>query len=178
MSKFSVLEADRTALLVIDVQRALFTRPHPVYRDTAMLHTINDLVDRAHLYGAHIVYIQHSNSSFLKENSDGWKLHPALKPGAQDYSVRKSVGNAFQEPSVMSVMEARDIHNVLVTGLVTQGCVRATSLGGIKLGYQMFLVKGAHSNYNQDPEAVIEKNENDLESQGVHVIDPGEVAFK
>lgn len=178
MTSFTVVESSQTALLVIDVQRALFTRPHPVYQDSVMLAVINSLVDRAHLYGVSIIYIQHANDSILKEGSDGWKLHPAMKPGRDDYLVRKTTGNAFQEAALQSIMEARDIKNVVITGLVTQGCVRATSLGGLKDGYRVFLIKGGHSNYNQDAPAVIEKYERELESAGVHLMDPGELAFK
>lgn len=178
MTQFIVLEASKTVLLVIDFQRALFTRPHPVYQDSRTLEAINGLVERAHLYGLPVVYIQHSNESLLKAGSDGWKLHPGLQPGPEDYSVQKKVGNAFQEPALLSVIEARDIKDVIVTGLVSQGCIRATSLGGLELGLRVFLVKGGHSNYNQDAPKVIEKVENELESAGVHLVDPGELAFR
>lgn len=177
MANFMVLDSSQTALLVIDVQRALFTRPHPVYKDTEMLGVINGLVDRAHLYGIPVIYIQHANDSILKKESDGWKLHPAMKPGLDDYRVHKTKGNAFLEPGLMSVMEARDIKNIVVTGLVTQGCIRATSLGGLKLGYRVFLMKGGHSNYNQDAPDVIEKYQEELENAGVQVVDPGDLAF-
>jgi nicotinamidase-related amidase len=178
MTNFTVLNSSHTAMLVIDVQRALFTRPHPVYQDRKMLAVINGLVERAHLYGIPIIYIQHANDSILKEGSDGWKLHPALKPGPDDYSVRKTKGNAFLAPSLLSVMEARDIKNVIITGLVTQGCIQATSLGGLEEGHQVFLIKGGHSNYNKDAPAVIERYERELESAGVEVIEPGELAFQ
>ena len=178
MTTYTVLDSSQTVLLVIDVQRALFTRPHPVYRDTEMLEVIKSLVDRAHLYGIPVVYIQHANDTLLKEESSSWKLHPALKPGPDDTLVRKTQGNAFLAPGLLSLIEARDIKNVIVTGLVTQGGIRATSLGGLKAGHQMFLIKGGHSNYNQDAPAVVEKYERELESAGVHVVDPGELAFQ
>ncbi len=178
MAQFIVLESSKTVLLVIDVQRALFTRPHPVFQDSKMLQVINGLVERAHLYGLPVVYIQHSNDSILKEGSDGWKLHPGLKPELEDYSVHKKVGNAFQEPALQSVIEARDIKNVIVTGLVSQGCIRATSLGGLQQGLQVFLIKGGHSNYNKDAPEVMNRIETELETAGVNLVDPGELAFK
>lgn len=178
MSQFTVLESSKTVLLVIDVQRALFTRPHPVYQDSKMLEVINGLVERAHLYGLPVIYIQHSNDSILKEGSDGWKLHPALKPASDDYSVLKKVGNVFKEPAMLSVVEARDIKNVIVTGLVSQGCIRASSLGGLELGLRVFLIKGGHSNYNSDAPQVMAKVETELESAGVNLVEPGELAFK
>ena len=47
MAKFTLLPANKTALLIIDVQRALFTRPTPVYLDSRMIENINVLVDLA-----------------------------------------------------------------------------------------------------------------------------------
>lgn len=177
MTEFTLLPAKKTALLIIDVQRALFTRPTPVYEDRRMLEVINGLVDLAHLYNFLVIYIQHSNQSILKEGTDGFKLHPALKPQRGDLSVLKKHGNAFKDTTLQSILESRGLENLIVTGLVTQGCVRATSLGGVDLGYQMFLVKGGHSNYNKDAPKIIEAHEEDLKNAGVMLVNVDELAF-
>jgi len=177
MTQFIMLPSEKSALLVIDVQRALFTRPTPVYEDRQMIGIINGLVDRAHLYNLSVIYIQHSNKNLLIEESDGWKLHPAMKPIDGDYSVYKKHGNAFQDTTLQSILESRGITNLIITGMVTQGCIRATSLGGIELGYQVFLVKGGHSNYNKDAPRVIEEREAELEGAGVHLVHTDQLAF-
>lgn len=177
MTKYILLPNNKTALLIIDVQRALFTRPTPVYEDTRMIEIINGLVDLAHLYHVPVIYIQHSNQSFLKEGTDGFKLHPALKPGPEDFHVLKKQGNAFKGTTLQSILESRGLENLIVTGMVSQGCVRATSLGGVELGYQMFLVREGHSNFNEDAPQVIEKTEDELEKAGVRLVDVDEVAF-
>jgi nicotinamidase-related amidase len=177
MAQFTVLPANKTALLIIDVQRALFTRPTPVFEDKRMLRIINGLVERAHLYNLPVIYIQHSNQSILKEGTDGWKLHPGLKPIAGDLSVQKKHGNAFQDTTLQSIMESRGLENLIITGMVTQGCIRATSLGGLELGYKVFLVMGGHSNYSQDASKVIEKHEADLEEAGVHLVNSDQLAI-
>ena len=177
MIQFTAVPANKTALLIIDVQRALFTRPTPVYKDKWMIEVINSLVDLAHLYHVPVIYIQHSNQSILKEGTDGFKLHPGLKPGPEDMKIIKKQGNAFQGTTLQSIMESRGLENLIVTGLVTQGCIRATSLGGVELGYNMFLVKGGHTNYNEDAPAIIEAHEEDLENAGVKLVTIDELAF-
>jgi nicotinamidase-related amidase len=177
MPTFTQLPASKTALLVIDVQRALFTRPTPVYQDRQMIYTINNLVDLAHLYNFPVIYIQHSNQSILKEGSDGFKLHPDLKRDPEDLSVIKKHGNAFQDTVLQSIMESRGLEYLIVTGMVSQGCIRATSLGGMKLGYEIFLVKGGHSNYSPDAPQVIERIETELEQAGVHLVTTDQFAF-
>ena len=177
MPTFTQLPARKTALLIIDVQRALFTRPTPVYEDRGMIETINFLVDLAHLYNFPVIYIQHSNQSLLKEGSDGFKLHPGLRKSPEDYSVIKKHGNAFQDTTLQSILESRGLENLIVTGMVSQGCVRASSLGGLKLGYEVFLVRGGHSNYSQEAPKIIENVENELVDAGVHLVNADQFAF-
>ena len=177
MAKYTSLSAKKTALLIIDVQRALFTRHDPVFNDWRVIETINALVTRAHLFGVRVVYIQHENDSILKMDSDGWQLHPDMKPKATDLRIHKNQGNAFLGTTLQSDLEARGIKHLLITGLVTQGCVRATSLAGMELEYDVFLVQGAHSNYNKDAESVIEKQEAKLQEAGVHLVTPEQLDF-
>ena len=106
-----------------------------------MFEVIQQLIDLAHLYHVPVIYIQHANQSILREGTDGWKLHPALRPLPNDLFVQKKYGNAFQDTTLQSIMESKGLENLVITGMVTQGCVRATSLGGVDLGYRVFLVK-------------------------------------
>lgn len=177
MAKFTQLPANKTALLIIDVQRALFTRPTPVYQDRQMIEVINILVDLAHLYNFPVIYIQHSNKSILKEGTDGFKLHPALKRSSEDLSVIKKYGNAFKDTILQSILESRGLEYLIVTGMVSQGCIRATSLAGVALGYEVFLVQGGHSNYKEDAAKVIEDIEAEVDKAGVHLINTDQLAF-
>jgi nicotinamidase-related amidase len=177
MPKYTLLPANKTALLIIDVQRALFTRPTPVYNDSRMLETINILVDLAHLYNFPVIYVQHSNQSILREGTDGFKLHPALKRSPEDLSVIKKHGNAFQGTTLQSIMESRGLECLIVTGMVTQGCIRATSLGGVDLGYEMFLVQEGHSNYSENAPQIIQAHEEELKNAGVNLVNVDELAF-
>ena len=178
MERFINVRAQESDLLVIDVQRALFTRPNPIYEPYKLIETINALISRAQLYGVQVVYIQHANDSFLKKNTSGWNLHPDLSPPTnRDLLIQKQHGNAFVDTSLQNDLKSRDIKNLIITGLVTQGCVRATSLGGLELDYRVILVKGGHSNYNIDAPQVIETRENELENAGAIILPPGNIEF-
>jgi nicotinamidase-related amidase len=124
------------------------------------------------------VYIQHSNESILKKNTSGWSLHPDLtSPISKDMLIEKEHGNAFVDTSLHEELKFRGIKNLIITGLVTQGCVRATSLGGLDLDYRVILVKGGHSNYNKDAPKVIGNRENELESGGVVIVPRENIEF-
>jgi nicotinamidase-related amidase len=156
----------KTALLVIDVQQGLFEEPTPVYRADDVLRNINTLVDRAHAAGVPVFWIQHSTATDLVEESHDWQLHPALRPLATDHFIRKHHGNAFQDTPLKGELDSLKVGRVVVVGLVTDGCVQATSKGAHALGYDVTLVKDAHSTETPDGGHVIE-HWNEKLSQGI-----------
>jgi len=177
MPQITQFQSGKTALLVIDVQRALFTRPNPIYNSYKFIETINAIVDRSHLFGVKVVYVQHANQSFLKEGTEGWQFHPDISPQETDLLIQKKKGNAFLDTPLHSELNSREIQNLLITGLVTEGCVQATCLGGMELGYGVVLVGDGHSNFNKDAADVIQKIHIKLEQAGVEIISRRDIGF-
>jgi nicotinamidase-related amidase len=177
MTSYTRLKPGTTALLVIDVQRALFTRPNPIFEASHLIQTIKDLVERSHLYGVKVIYVQHVNQSILQEGTEGWQIHPDLVPTDKDTVIQKTQGNTFQDTQLQSILEANRIGNILITGLVSHQCVKATSLGGIEKGYKVYLVERGHSNFRKDAENVIKQVQEDLVEAGVTLVSPGEIDF-
>jgi len=166
-----------TALLVIDVQQGLFLKSTPIYRAEELLENINALVDKAHSANVPVCYIQHSDKLALKKGSDDWRLHPQLQPMKTDDLVHKLHGNAFEDTNLGELLDAKGVGRLVVTGLVTHGCVRATCLGAKKLGYHVTLVSDAHSNYSADAAQLIEQWNQKLQAQGVDLKSAAEFAF-
>jgi nicotinamidase-related amidase len=152
-----VLDAERTALLIIDVQRALFSRPIPIYKADNLIHNVNSLIKIWRHSSGLVVYIQHSNNKMLIKNSIGWQFHPDLSVIETDIVIPKVHGNAFKGTNLYEVLDSGGIENIVITGLVTQGCVKATSIGGNELGFRVILVEDGHSNYSKDAPEIIEK---------------------
>ena len=149
------IHGQATALLVIDVQHGLFRRSTPVYRAEPLLNTIATLIDRAHAAGALVVYIQHASDKVLPFGSEDWQLHARLRPGKGDLIVHKQHGNAFEDTPLHTVLVERGVGRVIVTGLVTHGCVKATCLGASEMGYTVTLAADGHSSYSKDAAQLI-----------------------
>jgi nicotinamidase-related amidase len=143
------------ALLVIDVQQGLFARSTPIYHADDLLKNIGTLVDRAHRAGVTVFYVQHSSEKILVEGSDEWQLHPRLRPLTKDRIIHKHHGSAFQDTPLREELEARHIGRLVVMGLVTHGCVRATCVDASTRGYQVTLVSDGHSNFHKQAARVI-----------------------
>ncbi len=166
-----------TALLIIDVQRGLFQKATPIYRAEELLKNINTLVKEARHAGVLVVYVQHSDNLALIKGSDEWQLHPQLKYQKIDSLIQKEHGNAFEGTDLRKILDDRSVNKLVVTGLVTHGCVRATCLGAQKLGYHVTLVSDAHSNYHEKAAQLIVEWNQKLLAQKVKLIPTAEVEF-
>jgi len=170
-------ESEINALLVIDVQKGLFNKTIPIFKSDVLLRNITKLVEKAHENHVPVIYIQHSNDSFLAYGSDGWQLHAGIKPTDKDFLIHKKHGNAFEETSLGNLLQSQSVNSLVITGLVTHGCVKATSLGALELGYQVTLVEDGHSNYSKDAPDLIEKWNQKLSENGVVVKSAEEIKF-
>jgi nicotinamidase-related amidase len=168
----------KPVLLIIDVQRELFANTLPIYDEDRLLANIRLLADKAHAANVPVFWIQHSSEKTLAEGTDGWKLHPAFIPLKSDNFIRKRHGNAFEDTPLKAELDALHVRTVVVAGLVTHGCVQATCNGAHELGYDVVLVKDAHSNYNVKARDVINEWNKTLSHGSVRLQSAVEVNFE
>ena len=166
------------ALLVIDVQQGMFEKSTRVYQAEQLIRNITTLVRAAQRVGAPVIYIQHSGERDLIQGTHEWQFHPDLLKLDPDATVHKQYGNAFQETGLDEILKARGVDTLVVTGMVTHGCVKATSLGGLAAGYKVILVADAHSSYSQKAGELIEEWNAKLEKQGAVLKTTSEVHFE
>lgn len=161
---------ERAALIIIDVQQALFEKTTPIPNPGALLQTINRLIKQAHEREIPVFFFRHANKSFLAPGSAGWNLHTDLHPSASDIVLEKQHGSAFQDTPFDQELHARKVTRLIVTGLVTNGCVRATCEAALKRGYAVTVVKDGHSTYQKGAAAIIEEWNQRFSEQGIEVV--------
>ena len=166
-----------SALLVIDVQKEQFEASTPVYKADQLLQNITLLISKARQEGVPVFFVQHAADSYLKYGSDGWQLHPQMQPIAGEVIIHKRHSNSFEDTNLQDELSQRNVSSVVVTGLVTHGCVKATCLGALEEGYGVVLVGDAHSNFSKDAARLIEKWNQQLGSKGVQVTDTRSVRY-
>jgi len=137
---------DYTALLVIDVQVGIIDGFH-AFRGREALEQINKLLSRARAANRSIVYIQHDGEKGhpLEVGSKGWRIHPAIKPQAEDLIIRKRASDSFFETTLERELEARGVKHLIITGCMTEYCVDTTARRAISMGYDVTLVSDAHT---------------------------------
>ena len=170
--------AGTTALLVIDLQQGLFRKSTPIYRAGVLLDAIDALIGRARAAAAPVIIIQHASDKVLPFGSEDWQLHPRLRRGEGDLIVHKQHGNAFEDTALHAELGARGIGRLIVTGLVTHGCVKATCLGALELGYDVVLAEDGHSSYSKDAAKLIEEWNRKLAAAGAVVVPAAQIEFE
>jgi nicotinamidase-related amidase len=158
----------QTALLVIDVQKGLFKMENKVYNEEMLLCNINLLIDKSRERNIPVIFIRHANG-LLIENTENWNIHSAINIYGDDLVLNKACGSIFDEKSIVEALEQREITNLIVTGLVTHGCIKTACLDAKKFGYEVTLAEDAHSNFTDNPKALIEEWNLRLLNEGVNV---------
>ncbi|MCP4725550.1 MAG: isochorismatase family protein [bacterium] len=170
------LEVDvlsETALLVIDIQNALF----PVYNQDEFLGNVSAMIDKAHDSGVKVVFLQFTNDSDFLVNSYGWSVHDSLSVGDEDIVIQKSHSNSFTGNNLNSELLELLVGRVVITGLQSQFCVRETCLGARVLNYEVILIEDAHSNNYENAELIIESTNSYFLNLGIVVSNTSDFSF-
>jgi nicotinamidase-related amidase len=138
----------RTALIVIDVQRAFDeweaagkrrNNPQAVAR-------IAELLDAFRACGAPIFHIRHEgarpNSSFLPDGT-GYPVKDEAREREGEPVIVKRVNSAFIGTDLEARLRAADIKTLVICGATTNHCVETTTRMAGNLGFDACLVRDA-----------------------------------
>ena len=137
----TTLGRDKSALLVIDVQNQVV---EGAYNKDQVISNINSAVVKARAAGVPVVWVQHSDD-WMAIGSDDWQIVPELRPAEGEAKVGKLYRNSFEATDLESVLERLEVGHVYVCGAQTNNCVRFTSHGALDRGYDVTLLKDAHT---------------------------------
>ncbi|MEK4367034.1 cysteine hydrolase family protein [Paenibacillus sp. FSL R5-0473] len=138
------------ALLIIDVQVAMFDEADPVYQGERLLQKIQVLIARAREAGHSIIYIQHCEGpgSPLERGTLGWDIHPSIAPSAGDLVIEKETPDSFHKTDLHLKLQEDGVTELILAGMQTEVCVDTTCRRAFSLGYTVNLVQDAHSTWN------------------------------
>lgn len=137
----TLTDRTQTALLVVDVQNGVVAG---AARRDDVVATISDLVGRARVASAPVVWVQHSADD-LPQGSEPWAIVPELAPGDDEAVVHKRHGDSFEATDLEEVLAERHVGRLVVVGAQSDACIRSTIHGGFVRGYDVTLVGDAHT---------------------------------
>lgn len=180
---------ERPAVLVVDVVRAYLDRSSPLYAG------VEDAVaSAARIVGAAraaLVTVVFTRVEFAPGGADGglfYRKVPALRvfdrgsplgafpeelhPREDEVVVTKQYASAFFGTSLASTLGAMAIDTVVVVGLSTSGCVRASAVDALQYGFAPIVVRDAVGDRDQ---RVHDANLFDLQAKYADVVDERDV---
>jgi nicotinamidase-related amidase len=135
-----------TALLIIDVQRALCTGEEAAFDIDRVIARINELGGRARSAGVPVVLVQHEEGEGpLQFNTHGWQFADALVTRPEDLRLRKTAPDSFHRTDLHRLLQERTVTRLVICGLQTDFCVDTTVRRALALGYDVVLAADAHS---------------------------------
>jgi maleamate amidohydrolase len=174
----------RPALLIVDFVMAYLDPASPLYAGVEDALASNErLLAAARAAGIPVIF---TNVVYQADGSDGGLFYkkipslrvflegsplgafpPSLQPADGERVISKQFASAFFGTSLAETLSEEGIDTLLITGLSTSGCVRATALDALQSGFAPFVVREACGDRHPAPH---EANLFDLQAKYAEVV--------
>jgi maleamate amidohydrolase len=159
---------NKPTLILVDLVRAYFDADSPLYAgvEDAFASAIR-LRDAARLAGVPVIY---TNVVYKKDGSDGgvfYRKVPALSaftvgnplgewaeglaPNDDELVISKQYASAFFGTSLAATLTASGVDSLIIAGVSTSGCIRATCIDTISNGFIPIVVADACGDRHRAP---------------------------
>ena len=178
----------RPALLIVDFVMAYLDKSSPLYAhfEDALESNIR-LLAAARAARIPVIF---TNVVYEKDGADGGLFYkkipslrvfvkgspygafpPSLQPLDGERIISKQFASAFFGTALTDILTTAAIDTLLITGLSTSGCVRATALDALQSGFAPFVVSDACGDRHSAPH---DANLFDLQAKYAEVVSEGE----
>ncbi|MEM9401501.1 MAG: isochorismatase family protein [Pseudomonadota bacterium] len=177
------------ALILVDFVKAYFEPDSPLYAGVeAVLEQALALVDVARSEGLPIIYTRvrfepggadggvfyrklPALSVFDRDNPLGdWA--PGVSPGNDEIIVTKQYPSAFFNTGLETQLHALGVDTLIISGVTTSGCVRATCVDAMGHGFIPIVVRDACGDRHATPH---ESNLFDMQAKYADIVDSADV---
>lgn len=144
----TVRTGNQSVLLVVDVQVDVMNGAHHA---DATIAKVAQTVERARAAGVPVIWVQHNDDDFVL-NSPGWQWVPELVQAPGEVLVHKQFNSAFEATPLDAELARLSATHIVLAGAATNWCIRATAYAALERGYDLTLVRDAHTTKSQDLE--------------------------
>lgn len=135
------------ALLIIDMQKGLFTPATPRHDAQGVVMRINALAVLLRERAMPVIYIQHNgkrDGDFLLQSED-WQLLDELKVEPSDIMLSKTANDAFYRTELETILRKLNVDELLITGCATDFCVESTLQSALVKDFDVIAVADGHT---------------------------------
>ena len=137
----TVREGNKSVLLIVDVQVGVMSN---AWDSPRIIRNVARAVERARANGVPVLWVQHSGND-LTYGSPEWKWVPELTPAESEPLIHKRFNSSFEQTALENELNKVGATHIALAGASTNWCIRATAYGALDRGYDLTLVKDAHT---------------------------------
>jgi len=137
----SVRVGNKGVLMVVDVQVGVVGEAWEAPRVIA---NVARAVERARAQGVPVIWVQHADEE-LAHGSPAWQWVPELMPAEGEVLIHKRFNSSFEETALEDELARLGATHIALAGAATNWCIRATAYGALERGYDLTLIKDAHT---------------------------------
>jgi nicotinamidase-related amidase len=142
----SIRDGDKAVLLVVDVQVGVVSGG---WESERIVSNVALAVSRARTQNVPVIWVQHADEDLVK-GSPEWQWAPELVPGPGERLIHKNFNSSFEKTNLDAVLAELGATHIVLAGCATNWCIRATAYGALERGYDLTLIKDAHTTKTMD----------------------------
>ncbi|MEO8060632.1 MAG: cysteine hydrolase [Burkholderiales bacterium] len=137
----TVREGKQGVLVIVDVQVGVVREAWEAAR---VVGNVALAVERARTLGVSVIWVQHSDDD-LPHGSPEWQWVPELVPAAGEALIHKHFNSSFEQTALEAELARLGATHITLAGAASNWCIRAIAYGALERGYDLTLVKDAHT---------------------------------
>lgn len=136
-----VREGSKEVLLVVDVQVGVMSN---VWDAPRIIKNVGTAVAKARKQGVPVIWVQHADDELVYGSPD-WQLVPELVVAEGEIQIYKQFNSSFEQTPLEEMLAQLGATRIVLAGAATNWCIRATAYGALDRGYDLTLIKDAHT---------------------------------
>jgi nicotinamidase-related amidase len=137
----TIREGNKVVLVVVDVQVGVVRESWETPR---IVKNVALAVEKAREQGVPVIWVQHSDDELIYGSPD-WQWVPELSPAEGEIRIYKHFNSSFEQTSFEETLAKLGATHIVLAGAATNWCIRATAYGALDRGYDLTLIKDAHT---------------------------------
>lgn len=139
---------ENTALLIIDVQNDYFPGEKMTLEKAELAgENAREILEYFRSSNLPVIHVKHistnEGATFFLPDTDGAKINQLVLPRKDEKIITKHFPNSFRETDLMNYLQSKKIKNLVITGMMTDVCVEATTRAAFDFGFNNTIIEDA-----------------------------------
>ncbi|MDR3025519.1 cysteine hydrolase family protein [Chryseobacterium sp.] len=146
---------ENTALLIIDVQNDYFPGGKMTLEKAEQAgENTKRILEYFRSNNLPVIHIKHistdEGAAFFLPDTDGAKINQLVLPKENEKIITKHFPNSFRETDLLNYLQSNKIKNLVITGMMTDVCVEATTRAAFDFGFNNLIIGDATATRNRE----------------------------